>query len=192
MGLRLITAPTVEPVTLAEAKLWLKVETGDTADDALITALIAAVRQMAEQKTGRALLGQTWQLTLDCFPDEIELTRVPILAVSSVKYLDRNGAQQTLDPASYTVDATMEPAWIVRAYNMGWPETRDDINAVEVRWTAGYDATDPTKVPEAIRQWMQLQLAAAYANREAVVTGTIVTPLGFVDRLLDRYTVPRF
>jgi len=191
MGLQLITDVTVEPVTLAEAKLWLKVEDGITADDALITGLISAVRQMAEQKTGRALLGQTWKLTLDAFPDAIELTRVPLLAVSSVKYLDRDGVQQTLSPASYTVDATNEPAWVVPAYNVSWPETRADINAVEVTWTAGYHATDPTKVPAAIRQWMQLQLAAAYVNREAFVQGQEVRGMPFVDRLLDRFTVPR-
>lgn len=191
MGLQLITDVTVEPVTLAEAKLWLKVEDGITADDTLITGLISAVRQMAEQKTGRALLGQTWKLTLDAFPDAIELTRVPLLAVSSVKYLDRDGVQQTLSPASYTVDATNEPAWVVPAYNVSWPETRADINAVEVTWTAGYHATDSTKVPSAIRQWMQLQLAAAYVNREAFVQGQEVRGMPFVDRLLDRYTVPR-
>jgi uncharacterized phiE125 gp8 family phage protein len=47
------------------------------------------------------------------------------------------------------------------------------------------------EVPSAIRQWMLLQIGAMYENREAFVTGTIVSALSFVDRLLDRYTVPR-
>lgn len=193
MGLRLYTAPTVEPVMLAQAKLWLKVEAGDTTDDALITTLIAAVRQMAEQKTGRALLGQVWQLTLDQFPDAIELTRVPVLAVTHVKFKDTAGVQQTLSALDYTVDAEREDGWayIVPAYGKTWPATIEDINAVEVRWQAGYDATDPTKVPEAIRNWMQLTLAAMYENREAVAQGAEIRSMPFVDRLLDRYTLPR-
>lgn len=193
MGLRLFTAPTVEPVTLAQAKLWLKVETGDTADDALITALIASVRQMAEQKTGRALLGQTWQLTLDAFPEAIELTRGPVLSVTHVKFKDTSGVQQTLASQDYTVDTERDDGWayLVPAYGKSWPETYDDINAVEVRWQAGYDASDPTKVPEAIRTWMQLMLGAAYENREAAVQGQEIRTLPFLDRLLDRYTLPR-
>lgn len=191
MGLQLVTDATVEPVTLAEAKLWLKVESADTDDDTLISALISAVRQMAEQKVQRALLGQTWKLTLDAFPDAIELTRVPILSVTHVKYYDEEGSQQTLSPASYTVDSASEPAWIVPAYNTSWPATRADINVVEVQWVAGYHASDPTKVPAAIKQWMQLMLGAAYENREAFVAGQEIRALPFVDRLLDRYTVPR-
>ncbi|MBK8916371.1 MAG: phage head-tail connector protein [Phycisphaerales bacterium] len=191
MGLQLITSPTAEPVTLAEAKLWLKVEAGDTADDSLITRLISAVREWGEQKSGRAFLGQTWRLTLDAFPDAIELTRVPILSVNSVKYVDENGAPQTLSPASYTVDSASEPAWVVQAYGTSWPTTRRDVNVVEVEWVAGYHATDAGKVPDAIKDWMHLNLAAAYANREAFVAGQEIRSLPFVDRLLDRYTVPR-
>lgn len=188
MGLQLTVEPTVEPLTTAEAKLHLKVD--DATDDTLIAAIIAAVRQQAEQKTGRAFLGQTWKLTLDRFPSAIELTRVPILAVASVKYYDRDGAQQTLAGASYTVDATSEPAWVVPAYGYAWPETRCDINVVEVIWTAGYHATDPLLVPASIKQWMLLMIGAVYENREAFAAGAIAE-LPFVNRLLDRYTVPR-
>ena len=193
MGLRLYTAPTVEPVTLAQAKLWLKVETGDTTDDTLITGLISAVRQMLEQKTGRALLGQTWQLTLDAFPDAIELTRVPVLSVTHLKFKDAAGVQQTLAPEDYTVDTERDDGWayIVPAYGKAWPETIADINAVEVRWQAGYHATDPAKVPEALQTWLQLMLGAAYENREAVEQGAEIRTMPFVDRLLDRYTLPR-
>lgn len=189
MGLQLITDPSVEPVTLSEAKLHAKVE--DSADDALVTAIITAARQWAEQKTGRALLGQTWRLTLDRFPDAFKLIKTPILTVAYVKYVDVNGAQQTLDPADYMLDATMEPAWIVPAYAKSWPETRDQVNAVEAQWTAGYHASDPSKVPTAIKQWMLIAIATMYELRESVVTGTIVSKLEFVDRLLDRYTVQR-
>lgn len=189
MGLQLVTDPSVEPVTLAEAKLHLKAEGVD--DDTLITALIRVAREAVEHRTGRALLGQAWRLTLDAFPEAIPLWRVPIVSVSSVKYFDEEGAQQTLAPAGYKLDATREPAWIVPAYGASWPSTRRDINVVEVDWVAGYHATDPTKVPAAIKQWMLIAIATLYENRESVVTGTIVAKLEYVDRLLDRYVVPR-
>ena len=62
----LVTAPAAEPLTLAEAKLHLRVD--DTADDALIGALITAARQHAEHDTRRALVTQTWKLALDASP----------------------------------------------------------------------------------------------------------------------------
>ena len=68
MPLNLITPPAVEPVTLADAKAHLKVDTTD--DDALITALITAARARAEWHTGRALITQSWTLWLDAWPAE--------------------------------------------------------------------------------------------------------------------------
>lgn len=64
----LVSGPASEPVTLAEAKLHLRVETGMTDDDTLISALIVAARQVAETITRRALITQTWRLVLDQFP----------------------------------------------------------------------------------------------------------------------------
>jgi uncharacterized phiE125 gp8 family phage protein len=64
----LVTPPASEPVSLAEAKLHLRVETGMTDDDTLISALIVAARQVVETITRRALITQVWKLVLDQFP----------------------------------------------------------------------------------------------------------------------------
>jgi uncharacterized phiE125 gp8 family phage protein len=66
MGLRQIAAPTVEPISLAEAKLHLRVDFPD--DDLLISSLIMAARFDAENKCNRALITQQWELVLDGFP----------------------------------------------------------------------------------------------------------------------------
>lgn len=83
MRLKLKTAPTVEPISLDEAKLHLKVDSAD--DNALITALIVTVRQLAEFETKRALITQTWQMYLDTAPAEFEIPKPPLQSVVSIK-----------------------------------------------------------------------------------------------------------
>ena len=187
MSLKRYTAPASTPVTLAEAKAHLRVDVSD--DDALITTMIESATDMAEQATGRALISQTWDLNLDAFPTEIELAPVPIVSVSSFTYTDTNGATQTLSSGpDYVLDTTGDhgPARIVPAYGKTWPETRDQINAVTIRFVAGY--ANAAAVPAAIKSWILLQVGAMYENRQAE-TDRMPFKLGFADRLLDRYKV---
>jgi len=187
MPLKLINAPATEPVTLTEAKAHLRVD--GSADDTLITALIVAARQAAEQITGRALITQTWDLMLDAFEPTIELPMPALQSVTSVKYLDSNGAEQTLASGNYKVDAVSEPGRIIPAYGLDWPATRDEINSVTVRFVAGYGAA--AAVPQPIKQWMLLKIGELYENREGTQTGT-VTAMPFVDALLHPYRILSF
>ena len=83
-GLNKLTAPVVEPMTTAEAKLFLKVD--HVHDDALIDELVAAARGMAEEFTRRSFLEQTWQLRRDTIVGGVELHRPPLLGVQAVRY----------------------------------------------------------------------------------------------------------
>ena len=188
MGLRVITAPASEPVTLAEAKAQLRVD--DANSDTLITALIVMVREQAEAETGRLLLLQTWEKTLDNFPDAIFLPNAPIVSITSVKYLDIDGAEQTLTGASYQLDASSDftGAWLVPAYGYAWPDIHKDINAVKVRFLAGY--ANAAAVPQSIKQWMLLHLGNAFENREAALDRKL-EPLPFLAGLLDAYRIYR-
>ena len=94
MALKLITAPTTYPVDLASAKAHLRVDS--SAEDTLIQAMIASATELAEQIMGRSIMPQTWELTLDEFPEAFEITRVPAASITSLKYYDEAGAQQTL------------------------------------------------------------------------------------------------
>lgn len=185
MPLKLITAPTVEPITLAEAKAHLRITGND--DDTAIGVLITTARQTAEQITGRALMPQTWEKTLDAFPDnEIELPWPPLVSITSVKYIDIAGSQQTLASTEYTADNDSEPGWLLLAYGKDWPATQEVANAVRVRYLAGY--ADAASVPAAIKNWMLLKIGELYANREASAERPAVAH-GFADHLLDRYTL---
>ena len=90
MSLSLITPPTVEPVSLAEAKLHLRVDFDD--DDALIESLISAARVAAETLTGRQSCTARWIRTLDGFPcSSLQLHRCPVQSVVEISYQDQLG-----------------------------------------------------------------------------------------------------
>ncbi|MDO9236001.1 MAG: head-tail connector protein [Aquabacterium sp.] len=187
MALRLITAPTALAVSVADAKAHLRVDGTD--DDTLISAMITAAAELAEQATGRALMPQTWELTLDAFPAALQLTRLPAASVASITYADSTGTIQTLPSNLYALDNADDFGFasIVPAYASSWPATRDQINAVAVRYVAGY--ADASHVPESIKSWIKLMVGAMYENRAAEEVGNVSHPLGFADRLLDRYKV---
>ena len=182
MGLTLTTAPAAEPVTLVEAKAHLKVEVD--ADDTLISALVEAARQHAERFLNRQLVTATWKLTLDRWPEgtTVRLPRPPLSTITSVKYIDTAGDQQTLDAASYTVDAESEPGRVVPAYGVSWPAVRSIINAIEISYTAGYGDADA--VPQAIKQAILFLVGHWYEHREEVVDGTSPCELPQAARML--------
>lgn len=187
MSLIVITAPATEPVTLAEARLHLKVDSTD--DDTLISALITAARQQAEHRTGRALITQTLEKVLDAFPSDIELPMPPAIAITSVKYINTSGTEQTLDTDQYSLDKDSEPGWLTPAYGVAWPATYSVPNAVRVRYTAGYGAA--AAVPQSIKSWMLMAIGTMYDHRATMIVGAAVSevPRDFFAGLLDQYVI---
>jgi uncharacterized phiE125 gp8 family phage protein len=152
-------------VTLAEAKLHLRVTATD--EDALIDSYIDAATQWAETYQGRKYLQQTCVDYLDAWPAVIRPTWCPLIAVTSIQYIDDAGTLQTLADDQYDVDADRQPARIIPAYNCTWPSIRGDINSVIVTYMAGY-GTDEDDVPGYVKTAILLIVAHWYANREAV------------------------
>lgn len=198
MTTRVLTAPLEEPVTLAEAKAHLRIEDDITDDDDLITALIAAARQVAENLTSRALVRQQLEVSLECFPSVIELPGGHFLEMTHLKYINATGTLTTLvADTDYQIDSRREPALVLPAYGKSWPGTRAVPNAVTVTYWAGYAPGDgsPTdyreNIPAAIKQWIKLRVAHLYEQREPVNVGNIVNefPRHYVDGLLDPYVV---
>lgn len=174
MGLRLVTPPSAEPLTLADAKAHLRVE--HTAEDALIEGYISAARARCEEYQRRAYLTQTWELTLDGFPyGAIRLPRPPLQSVESVTYRDADGVMRTMDPDAYRVDTDGDVGEISLAPGASWPPARSGTGAVRVRFVAG--AEDLQDVSETVRQAMRFYVGHYYANREAVAIGASVVAI---------------
>lgn len=195
MALRLITAPVVEPISLSEAKAHLRVD--HTADDTLIGTYIAAARTDCEEWTARAFVTQTWELVLDKFPaDEILIPRPPLQSVTSIKYDDAEGIEQTLATTEYLADTASQPGWVVPVVG-GWPgSTFEGINSVRIRYVAGYLMPDSpadltSAIPASIKAAILVHLGRLYENREDVVVGTNATamPIGTAEYLLRPFRV---
>lgn len=168
------SAPAVEPLSLDEAKLHLRVDIGD--DNELITALIVAARQYVEGATNRALISQTWRLSLDYWPyaNCIRLPKPPLQSVTSLVYLDEDGNQTTWDASNYIVDTDSEPGRLVLADDASWPSlTLYPSNPIRVTYVAGY-GDEGSDVPEHLRLALKLLIGHWYENREAIVsTGAV-------------------
>lgn len=191
MGKKIITPPTTEPVELAQVKSHCRVDGND--DDSLLTMLIAVARASAEHRTGRQLITATYDLVLSAFPSGDAAIRVPVpplQSVTSIAYIDTTGATQTLNASKYVVDTVSAPGRISPAYGESWPATRSDYNAVTIRFIAGYGA-NASAVPTPIKQWMLMQIATLYAQREMIAQGQPVNEIGrsLVDGLLDPYVI---
>lgn len=186
----LVTAPACEPITLAEAKLWLRYTASD--QDDLIVGLIVAARRHVESHTGRRLITSTWDLKLDRFPWSlcpITLPYAPLSSVTSIKYLDVNGTEQTWASSNYIVDSASEPGRITPAFNACWPVTQCRMNAVTVRYVAGYGAR-PDQVPAGITVAVRFLISHWFLNREPVAIGTIVASIpDTMNALLEPYRV---
>ncbi|MEZ5782349.1 MAG: hypothetical protein R3D70_12120 [Rhizobiaceae bacterium] len=139
----------------------------------------------------RALFDQEWSLFLNGFPPVIEIPLSPVQSILSIKYLDEDGAWQTLDSSKYRLTAshTWQPE-ISPIQGEEWPSTMAIAESVEVSFKAGFGPSH-TNIPNAILQAV-LELAAHfYMERQIVAFGT-PTELPFgVKRLLNPYRVFR-
>ena len=187
----LLTQPAAEPVSLTELRAHVQVE--HSLDDALLTACGVAARVWAENHCRRVFVTQTFEGYCDEFPcsRELMLGHGTLQGVDSVTYFDADGAEQTLDPATYFVDTVRVPGRVWLKNGATWPATESGRpNAVKVQFVAGFG--DPADVPEPIKSAIKLLAASAYANREPEITGTIVSKIGLpVEALLGHYRILR-
>lgn len=178
MALFLVTAPTDEPLALSEAKKQIRREDVDDEDAFIQDLLIPAVRQRGEQATRRQFLNATWDYKLEGFPcdsqEPIVMPLPPLVSVTSISYVDPDGATQTWSSSLYQVSAPTGPlaqrGRITPVYGESYPSTRAQMDAVTIRFVAGYGATDEN-FPPRLKMAMLLDLGTMYENREDMVVG---------------------
>ena len=169
MSLKLITPPAALAVDLDQAKLELRVQSG-TAEDTLISRYIEAATERAEHLSGRAIMQQDWELVLDAFPAEFRLAKPPVSSILWIKYLDADGVEQTLSSSLYALDPDLLPGYVLPADGTSWPATQAVANAVRVRFRCGYGTT-AASVPKGLVDWIMVQVATRYDNRDVVALG---------------------
>jgi len=191
MPARLVTAPTAEPISLAQAKAHLRVT--DSAEDSLISSLITVVRQACEDRIRRTIVKTGYEYTAAAFVDRMALDRGPLLQVTSVKYLDATATLQTLAPSTYVVDQYAALPAVLLASGAAWPTVATGRpDAVRISYAAGYCDENLTPAPPApLVHWMLLQLAHFFDNREASGVSQLA-PLPYGDDLLHRYRLLQF
>ena len=189
-SLKRLTDPAVEPISVSDAKLHLRVE--HDADDAIISRCIQAAREWVEEYLDATLIHTQWQMKLDLFPPAIELPR-PRMATAegytavSLTYTTDTEESVTLSTSDYRVDRDSWPGVLRPNYGDSWPAHLADYNSISVTWWAGYGA-DGTSVPVRIQSAMYMLLTNYYEQRHAVLVGqgVVSKPIEFgVRSLLD-------
>lgn len=176
----LTTPPSVEPVTLSEAKAHARVE--HSGEDALFTRLIAAARRHVEHAAGLALITQTWTweaIGWGAADRGIMLRPHPVKTLVSVSI---NG----LDSTANFVLRKGRPAGITLV--SGAPVPPDNAQIIAT-FTAGFGA-DGTAVPDDLKQAMLFLIAHWYENREPTPAAMSLPMVGDIKFTFDALLAP--
>jgi uncharacterized phiE125 gp8 family phage protein len=166
MKLTCITPPTTQPVTIEEAKSFCRILTND--DDAIISLLIDAATDYAQNVTGRQLCTATYEIVVGGERSPLRLPKAPLKAIMSVIC---NGVD--LD---YSLHYDYDVAFIEFS-------ATDDVT---ITYECGYDV-----IPASLKAWCLNKVSTLYENREGIVVGLSVAevPSGVIDCILDQYKV---
>ena len=166
MSSLLLTGPAIEPLSLDEAKAFLRVEHSD--DDQVISALIAGARTHIETHSQVALITQGWRIVLDCWPQHGRIVVRPGLLKSllAARFYDLNGNAHAIDTQGFVPDY----AGSVLAF-VPWavPVPGRATAGIELDVSIGFGDT-VEDVPESLRQAVRLLVSHWYDNRGVVAS----------------------
>lgn len=163
MSLVMTTRPALEPVTVSEAKAFLRLDTSD--EDVLVGSLILTSRLHVEAALGLAIISQGWKVILDSWPEDgtVRFPLGPVLSVSAVRLIAATGSPTTLASDSYTLDGEARPPRLIP--NTNWPAPTRKARGIEIDFTAGF-GPQASDVPEPIRSALLLLVAHWYEHRD--------------------------
>jgi uncharacterized phiE125 gp8 family phage protein len=159
--LTLVDPPATVPISVAEAKQFARLIGAEY--DVEIAANIAAATQTVEQYLGRALITQSWEYKVDCFPypQGIRIPLAPVQSVAEVSYLDPDGDEVVLSTDRYVFSGGADAPTISVAPGQCWPATLHQREAITISFTAGY-GDSWNAVPEPIRMGIALMVSALF------------------------------
>lgn len=197
--MRVITAPTIEPITIADVKAQIGIQSDDAGSDAIISRRITEARQWAEDYMQRALITRTNEIRMNDFPhrcgfgsDAIQLPFPNLLTVVHVKYIDLNGTEQTVSSADYVVDTYETIGFVRPIYGTAWPYPRSEQNAVRIQYTCGYGATTLT-VPALIREALILLVGHWMNFQPQSENGATISRVPYAVRdIFDKYSLVKY
>jgi uncharacterized phiE125 gp8 family phage protein len=167
---KVTTAPTLEPITLDEAKRQARIT--DTSSDAVLESYIATAREACEAFTNRGILTQTVTAVFDDFACVMPLPLAsPLQSITSVKYYDGDGVQQTLATSFYDLDTVVRPGALVLKVGQSWPAIQSERRngRIEVVYVVGW--TTAALVPEQIKQGVRMFVTYLDLDRDGMEVG---------------------
>lgn len=186
MNTVVITAPEAV-VSWEEVSSHLRLDGDD--EKIYVEGLVAAATAWIDGPAGwlgRAIGEQELETRFSEFCDHMELM-APVIEIDAVEYVDETGESKPAISTLYRVTGQPSRPRLTLAYGESWPAARCDVDAVRVRYRAGYP-----EVPPPIRQAILLLVGQWYEAREAVSIGTAVSQLPFaVEALLSPFRVYR-
>ncbi len=183
----LLSGPAVEPLTLDEAKAYLRVEHDD--DDPVIAALIAGSRIHVETQTRRALITQTWRLIRDNWPvdGQLRILPAPLQQILAARVYDASGATLSIDTQAFVADKAAAPAVVAFApWSLPMPDRV--VGGIEIDVRVGYGDTAAT-VPQPLRQAIRLLVVHWYENRGLTAARAVGVLPATVSALIAPYRV---
>lgn len=182
MALIDLAAPSVEPVDLNYAKIFLRVD--GTHEDSLITDLISTARLQVENILGRTLISRT-MLYSGPVPNGhcLVLPRPPLLAVTRLSVVDGDDHSIDIPTTDYKISTRRDPGEIALTISHNWVDYLVGCTTIEIEFRAGY-GDSPSDIPLPIKQAILLLLAQHYEYRDGAEHPAV--PM-MVDALLMPY-----
>lgn len=166
MALVVTSPPSVEPVDLAEASLFIRYD--QSLQNSVITALITAARLDVEAWTNRTMIDTGYDFFINDLFDEIFIPTSTIIAVSAITYQDLEDATQTLSSTLFKVDNKSVSNKVFRDPLETYPEVLVQPLAVKISFTAGF--ANVAAVPENLKTVIKMRVAELFEHREANTT----------------------
>jgi len=195
MNLVLKTPPSIEPLTLAEIKEYLRLDADDTSEDSDLTAYLTAAREYCETFQNRAYITQTWGLSFDSWPcSVIELPKGSLQTVDAVSYKESDGVTTELaENTDYVYSTRGILGRLTPAYGKSWPSfTPFPLDAVVIEFTCGYGdeaASIPAKVIHAIKllisHWYEHRTPLSETNQAPEEIAFTVSSLLWQNRIMN-------